>query len=83
MILSVVKGLLTYVNVSQEHWTGFFLYARSDPPSGLAVGGWEWVKKPFTVALLDRVRLIGNKMPKYCIKAGSGTIDSLVDLHGE
>jgi hypothetical protein len=55
MILSVVKGLLTYVNVSQEHWTGFFLYARSDPPSGLAVGGWEWVKKPFTVTLLDRV----------------------------
>ena len=33
----------------------FFLYARSDPPSGLAVGGWEWVKKPFTVTLLDRV----------------------------
>jgi len=25
MILSVVKGLLTYVNVSQEQWTGFFL----------------------------------------------------------
>ncbi|AKE63669.1 hypothetical protein MYAER_1311 [Microcystis aeruginosa NIES-2549] len=25
MILSVVKGLLIYVNVSQEQWTGFFL----------------------------------------------------------
>jgi hypothetical protein len=24
MILSVVKGLLIYVNVSQEQWTGFF-----------------------------------------------------------
>jgi hypothetical protein len=61
----------------------FFKDAPRSPPWGLAVGGWEWVKKPFTVALLDRVRLIGNKMPKYCIKAGSGTIDSLVDLHGE
>lgn len=33
----------------------FFKDAPRIPPWGLAVGGWEWVKKPFTVALLDRV----------------------------
>jgi hypothetical protein len=33
----------------------FFKDAPRSPPWGLAVGGWGWVKKPFTVALLDRV----------------------------
>jgi hypothetical protein len=36
MILSVVKGLLIYVNVSQEHWTGFFYM-----PVLVLNGGWQ------------------------------------------